>query len=181
MHLGNYYVTSMSFILTLKNGGTSIFLGRIMDFRYYVDECGLQDLVSTELFYTLSNHQIDNPISSKLDKVLCIMKLLKLLPFYFYKFSASLSSDHSPLSLFLLPQDIIHKRFMFRNYWSSYSNFETIFSNIWIKFIHGNLLYVFNRRLHGNKVAFKNLIRILPLEVSNSRKLNLFNKVSCLC
>ncbi|XP_028554975.1 uncharacterized protein LOC110097432 [Dendrobium catenatum] len=114
---------------TEKAGGSLLTDSRLGELNNMVFKCGVQDLSSTELFYTWYNQRVDSPIHIKLDRILVNSALLDYLPLAYYRVVPPTGSDHSPIIFIASHDKPIAARFKFKNYWTNMEGFwDDVFS-----------------------------------------------------
>ncbi|KAL0924645.1 hypothetical protein M5K25_005494 [Dendrobium thyrsiflorum] len=138
-----------------KIGGTQIAASRLAPFNSLVFDVNLTDVPSSGNFFTWYNQRLDQPIYSKLDRILSNDKWFDVFPSSSYNVLNSLISDHCPLILKTNIERRNNQRFMYKNYWSKNPEFWESLISVFALPSVGNPIISLYDKLHQLKVIIK--------------------------
>ncbi|XVE89222.1 hypothetical protein DITRI_Ditri19aG0133200 [Diplodiscus trichospermus] len=144
------------------------------DFTECIQHLAVFDHVFPSPRFTWSNHQADNVIAKKLDRVLINDEWLVAFPNSRVEFIPPGESDHCPSLVQLCPAFFsTPKSFKFFNFWTRHPDFLAIVQWAWLEKVSGNPMEVLHRKLKRLKPCLKAFNKIhfadLPNKVNNKR------------
>ncbi|KAL0921832.1 hypothetical protein M5K25_008944 [Dendrobium thyrsiflorum] len=138
-----------------KIGGNDIAASRLAPFNSLIFDANLTDVPSFGNLYTWFNQRVDNPIYSKLDRILANDMWFEEFPNSSYNVLNSLTSDHCPLILKMNIGKRNYQKFMYKNYWCKCPDFwESLISVFAIPTV-GNPIISLYDKLHHLKDIIK--------------------------
>lgn len=133
----------------------------IEDFQDCLRDNNLSDIPSRDVYYTWSNHQLENPIIRKLDRAVGNGEWFNSFPSTIAVFDPPGDSDHSPCIIMLsnLPQRS-KKSFKYFSFLATHPTFLTCIASAWDKeTLVGSKMFLLGEHLNEAKKACRSLNR----------------------
>ncbi|CAL9221011.1 unnamed protein product [Arabidopsis halleri] len=140
---------------------SSFSLRGMEDFQECMRDNDLADIPSRGVFFTWSNHQLDNPIIRKLDRAVGNGEWFNLFPSATAVFEPPGDSDHSPciITLSNLPERS-KKSFKYFSFLATHPTFLSCIASAWDKeTLVGSKLFLLGEHLNEAKKACRSLNR----------------------
>ncbi|XP_074288898.1 uncharacterized protein LOC141614042 [Silene latifolia] len=139
----------------------------IIPFPNTIDNCGLQDMKCTGLFFTWNNKQPSSTrVFSKIDRVLVNDEWGNKWSDHYAHYAPEGDYDHCPCFIQSGDTNFKKKRpFKFYNMWTRVPEFKTIVEDRWTHNIQGTLMYKVVRKLKMLKPFLKELNKELVSDI----------------
>ncbi|KAL0911160.1 hypothetical protein M5K25_019277 [Dendrobium thyrsiflorum] len=138
-----------------KSGGNAIPASKLAPFNDFIFYSNVTEIPSTGIFLTWYNQRTVNPILIRLDRMLANDAWFRAFPNSSYKALNSHISDRSPLILNSGHDLKFLPRFMYKNFWSNFSEFWSLLVAVFDEPYTGNPISWFYKRLKQLKSLTK--------------------------
>ncbi|XP_058746230.1 uncharacterized protein LOC131619107 [Vicia villosa] len=141
-------------------GGNDVHLAEYIDMEDMLANSNLSEHETIRAWFTWSNKQLANPISSRIDRALVNADWYRMFPNSMVGVLNPNISDHAPLRIKLDSLQTVEKikhRFKFLNCIAGHANFLQVLRANWIHLDLGNPLEQFWKNLHKLQYSMKGL------------------------